>query len=367
MPSRCDRRAFLAGLGSLVPALALADEDKIPDIIERLRQETANAPLEMKFTGTTAEECRQWQGKFGDKLRSLLVPHAPPRDWKTIVRSTADLDDHRREELLLVADGFPPLPVYLLLPRPKREKKVAGMLALHGHGSYGHHPVAGRDDLPGVAKAIAGAHYDYGRQLVRKGYAVACPCFTPFGERLGNRERFGNADPCGDTFLRMLSLGKVLLAENLRDALWAFELLARRPEVDPDHMGCAGLSYGGRMTTFTSALEPRIKACVISGALNVMQERLGNPYSCGAQVVPGMLKYGDIPEVISLIAPRYCVLEVGSKDGLIKEKWAEEALTRIRRAYKAFAALDHLQVDRFEGGHRWNGAVAFPLLEKVLG
>ena len=52
---------------------------------------------------------------------------------------------------------------------------------------------------------------------------------------------------------------------------------------------------------------PCIKVCVIAGALNVMQERISKPYGCGAQIIPGLLKYGDVPEIGSLIAPRPCV------------------------------------------------------------
>lgn len=39
---------------------------------------------------------------------------------------------------------------------------------------------------------------------------------------------------------------------------------------------------------------------------------------------------------------------------------------RLRRAYKALGAADQLHFDRFEGGHRWNGRIAFPLFDEVL-
>ncbi len=168
------------------------------------------------------------------------------------------------------------------------------------------------------------------------------------------------------TYLRLQLLGKLLIAENLRDSLWALEVLARHDQVDAKRLGCVGLSYGGRMTMLTAALEPRIRVAVVSGALNVMQERISKPYSCGAQIIPGLLNFGDVPEIGSLIAPRPCVWEVGSRDALMIPQWADEALGRMRRAYKALGAEDQLQVDRFEGGHEWSGRVAFPLLEKVL-
>lgn len=369
---RISRRRLLTGtaavaLAGLTPRPAGAAEAPPPGgVDEWIRRQADRAPLTMTFRGRTAEECRKWQGEFTAKLRSLLGVHAPPAKWKTVSRSAVDLDDHRREELVLEADGHPPLPLYLLVPRRKPAKPGPGILALHGHGPFGHHPVAGRDDLPGVAKQIKANHYDYGRQLVRRGYVVAVPCLTPFGDRLGKRAAYGKQDACAVTFIRLQLLGKVLMAENFRDCLWALELLARHPRVDAGRLGCVGLSYGGRMAMLTAALEPRVRAVVVSGALNVMQERIAGPYSCGAQVIPGLLQYGDVPEIGSLIAPRLAVWEVGSRDALLAPRWVETALTRMRRAYQALGARDRLLVDRFEGGHVWNGRVAYPELEKVL-
>jgi dienelactone hydrolase len=364
----CSRRGFLAGVAAFASSrFALADDvPKVPTTQESIRAGAKSAPLSMRFTGNTDDEARKWQDAFGAKLRELLGPHRPPKTWKTAVREVKEFDDHRREDLVLTAAGHPPLPVYLLLPRGKKDrpKRVPGVVAIHGHGAFGHNPIAGRDDLPGVGKAIAGSKYDYGLQLVRRGYAVAAPCLTPFGERLGGKS--GSTDPCADTFIRMQILGKLLIAENLRDCLWALDLLAGHAEVDPDRLGCVGLSYGGRMTMLTAAVEPRIRVAVVSGALNVMQERVSQPYSCGAQIIPGLLKFGDVPEIGSLIAPRHCLWETGSRDGLIKPAEADDAMARMGRVYRTLEAADRLQRDRFEGGHAWHGAVAYSLLDKVL-
>jgi hypothetical protein len=137
--------------------------------------------------------------------------------------------------------------------------------------------------------------------------------------------------------------------------------------VDGERLGCVGLSYGGRMSMLTAALEPRIRAAVVSGALNVMQERISHPYSCGAQIIPRLLEYGDVPEIGALIAPRLAVWEAGTRDGLIVPKWADEALARMRLAYRSLGAPDQLIVDRFEGGHAWSGRLAYRELEKALG
>ncbi len=363
------RRSFLLGVGAVLLGVGTAptqEPPRGPTVDEQIRALAEHAPLKLEFRGGNADECRQWQTTFAAKLRSLLGTHQPPAQWQTTVERVVELKDHRREELLLTAAGHPPLPVYLLLPLPKSDKPRPGILALHGHGKHGYDPVAGYDDRPGVANAIASCNYDYGLQLVRRGYVVAVPCLTPFGRRLGDDKAYGKQDACAITFIRLQLLGKLLMAENLRDSLWALELLARHPDVDKERLGCVGLSYGGRMAMLTTALEPRICVAVVSGALNVMQERIAGRYSCGAQVIPGLLEYGDVPEIGSLIAPRPCVWEVGNRDTLIAPKWADKALERMRRAYRALGAEDALQVDRFDGGHAWSGRAAYPLLEKAL-
>ncbi len=320
----------------------------------------------MQFRGTTTDECRCWQQAFRAKLGDLLGEIAPPKQWRIEEENRCDLDDHVRIEFLLRSDGVPSVPVYLLLPkRASADNKVPGVVCVHGHGAHGHHPVVGRTDLAGVRAAIASAHYDYGLQFVRRGFAVTAPCLLPFGRRL-DREKYGRTDPCAVTFIRMQALGQLPIASNLRDLSWCVDLLQSRSEVRADRIGCAGLSYGGRMTMMVSAMDRRIKVACVSGALNLLQERIIVPYSCGSQIVPGLLKYGDYSEIGSLIAPRPCVWEVGSKDSLIPASWAALFRKRLERVYQAYAASGNLQFDEYEGGHRWNGELAYPLFEKVL-
>lgn len=341
-----------------VPALLRAN-----DVHTELRQMAGSAPLRMRFTGGDAAA---WQEAFRRKLTDLLGSFHPPPQWETVEERVVDLKDHRRRELLLRAPGHRPLPVYLLTPPGASSASRPAVLALHGHGAFGHDPVVGIDTTEERRKSIAAANYAYGLELVRRGYVVAAPCFTPFGRRLGDAKAYRGDDPCGVSFMRMLALGKVLIAENLRDALWALELLAREPGVDPQRLGCVGLSYGGRMTMLAAAMEPRIRVAVVSGALNIMQERILGRYSCGAQIIPGLLEYGDVPEIGGLIAPRPCVWEVGNQDALMVKDRIPPAMDRLRRVYQALGAAGKLEFDFFEGGHRWNGVKAYPLLASVL-
>jgi dienelactone hydrolase len=333
---------------------------------KQIRHWADEAPLRLRFTGVTAADCRAWQAAFTKKLHELLGPFQPPATWHVVVERTVDLDDHRREEVLLIARGLPPLPVYLLIPRGAKKGRCPGIVAVHGHGPFGYDAVVGRELTPGIEGAVRSSNYDYGRQLVRRGYVVVAPCLMPFGRRLGDLKDNRGADVCGVTFVRMQLLGKLLIAENLRDILWALEFLARHEVVDGRKLGCVGLSYGGRMTMLATALEPRIRVAVIAGALNCLQERIKGRYGCGAQVIPGLLQYGDVPEIGSLIAPRPCMWEVGARDKLLPEPWVAKALERMTRAYEVFGARDQLLVNRFDGGHRWDSEPANRFLDRVL-
>lgn len=383
-----DRRALLKGTASAMLAGAgvqqlLAAETAggsgavptvgpVPTVDERLTTAAEQAPLAMQFRGTTAGECRQWQRDFSAKLRELLGPFDPPATWTSVLERTVKLPDHTREQRLLVASGLPPVPVYILLPPElKPGEKRPGIVALHGHGVGGHDTVAGRTDIPELKDEIASQQGDYGRQLASRGYVVAVPCMTPFGRRLSGdvskrRKLIRDVDPCADTFVRLSMLGKLTIAENLRDIRWALAELCGRIEVDPDRIGCVGLSYGGRMTTLATALEPKFRLAVIAGAMNCLQERIGRHFDCGSQTIPGLLRLGDVPEIGGLIAPRPCLWQVGLQDTLLPAEWVARSQERVERVYRALGAADRVQVDRFSGRHQWHAVTANPFLDQVL-
>src|SRR5262249_27419306 len=90
MNNAIHRRRFLNETGVALFALCssrLVGEEpvKVPTAGEWLERLVSDAPLTMRFQGTTAEECRKWQAEFAARLRALLGPHVPPPKWKTTV------------------------------------------------------------------------------------------------------------------------------------------------------------------------------------------------------------------------------------------------------------------------------------------
>ncbi len=164
--------------------------------------------------------------------------------------------------------------------------------------------------------------------------------------------------------------GYQLLTLDLADAQRCLDHLCARPEVDPRRIGCMGCSFGGTMTTYTSALDRRVRAAVISGYLSTIEDAVnqrGRGNTCGSQFLLGLRGIGDISDVAGLIAPRPCQVQIGIEDTCFIESDAMRAFTHLRAIYRAAGAERALELDRFQGGHEIDLEPAVAFFQRHLG
>jgi hypothetical protein len=319
-----------------------------------------NRPPRMRLDEWTHEAWRSWRAAFAQKLEDLVgatQPSVPP-DPEMI--SSEQLGGYRRDRIILSTEPNMAVPAWLLVPD---EPNGAGIVSIHGHG-YVHGETVGITDGQDSAKRLQRHNYAYGARYAERGYTVINPDMRNFGARHDD-EQF-RRDSCDSAALRLQQFGINLIAGQVRDLRACIDHLGERPEVDPACIGATGLSYGGRLTMYLAALDDRVACAVSSGALNVFRERLTIDASCAAQFVPGLLTHGDTPEVFGLIAPRPLLLELGTVDGTSPEIFAMEAYAQIERIYEAAGALDRLDLDVFETGHKYHGARAFDWFDRWL-
>jgi len=330
-----------------------------------------NEKSELTFHGTTKEEWSTWRRAFDRALRELLGRSPGPVPLDAEVLATEDCGDYTREKVVYDTETYVSVPAYVMVPKdlPAGEKRP-GILAAHGHGR-------GKADICGVYETeeerqnAAGLNYDYAVQFVRRGYVVVAPDWRGFGERQSPADwaRPGR-DPCNVNYMAMGYLGYHLLALQIWDGMRTVDYLQSRPEVDPERLGIGGLSFGGTMTTYLAALEPRLKVACISGYLSTVKgdaiTMRGKGNFCGSQYMPGLLTIGDIPEVAGLIAPKPCVVEIGEQDQCFVVDDARAAYERLAQIYAAAEASDRLECDIHPGGHEWSGAKAFDWFERWL-
>ena len=158
--------------------------------------------------------------------------------------------------------------------------------------------VAGIRSSPQHEANIAEHNYDYGAQMARAGFLTICPDLRVFGERRDGLDPFPGRDPCNVNFVKGALLGIYTLTLNIWDMKCCIDYLETRPEVDPGRIGMMGLSQGGTMTTFTSAVEPRIKAADISGYVNPWDGfGIQRANFCGSQIVPEVHRYFDTDDI----------------------------------------------------------------------
>jgi dienelactone hydrolase len=264
-------------------------------------------------------------------------PFPEPVSLNPQLRETIRKDGYRIESLTYEVQPGERIPALLLVPDNVNASNPApGIAVWHQHnGEYhlGKSEPAGLAGNPMHFTAVA---------LVKEGYVVLCPDSLCFEERQdptgilkrGDYERF--------EFLYQIERGRSLAWKDILDMRQSVTMLCNRPEVRTDRIGCYGHSMGSTHSWLAGPLEPRLK-CVIGNCCLPTYEAIEQNHllHCFPNFVPGWLKYGDTPEIASMIAPRALHLNFGVEDKGSPIESVRRGLTRIAEAYKKKGASDN--------------------------
>ena len=331
-------------------------------VLARARATKPSLPFPAK-----KEDWAEWRRKFRRAVVKELgrKPETVPLNAEVLERT--DRGDYIREKVVYDTEPFASVPAWVLVPKGiKKGERRPALLCAHGHGG-------GKDDLVGLKEEREGAK-DYQRmmpvQFVRRGYVTISPDWRSFGERKDPADWIReNRDGCNVAAMAVGYFGFHLLGLDIWDGMRTLDYLASRSEVDGNRIGCIGVSFGGTITTYLSALDARVKAAVISGYVSSVYDAICRMKAnfCGSQFMPGLLQYGEISTVASLIAPRPLLVEMGEQDPYFRVDDALAAYGRIARAYKTVDASDRIDRDVFPGPHEFSGRKAFDWFDKWLG
>ena len=339
-----------------------------------------------RFQATSPDEWKIWQEGLRNAFTNVLglakIPHFPTGDsrQKNVAASVewledVQLDGYRRQRISLPICPELDTPVYILTPTDSAQipggstSKRAVVVAIHGHG-YGSRDLVGlRPDgtqrEPGDDK---GYQKDFALELVRHGFVVLVPEVVGFGDmRLSEdlRERVGTSS-CHRLTTNLEMMGLTLGGLRVYQIQKILDYLETRNDIDTGRIGCMGISGGGLVCAFASALDDRIKAAVVSGYTNTFKGSVLAIPHCIDNFFPNLVRVAEMPDLIGLIAPRPLLVESGTEDPIFPVAAVHEAYAQLEKIFTLLDARDKLDIDLFPGNHQIGGVKAYPWLQRSL-
>ena len=328
----------------------------------------ADLPPHFVFEASDARRARAWQRRARKALGNCLgFLDQEPVAARARTLETVDRGDYLRKKIVIRTSRHDRMPVYVLEP-----KNPAGplpcVLALHGHG-YGVKDIVGLFQDGKERHEPEGYHADFACELAKRGFLVAAPEIAGFGER-NPYCKAGALRPdwpgCHRLAMDALMLGGSLLGLRVWDTMRLIDYLESRRDVARGAIGAMGISGGGMLTFFAAAMDPRIKASVVSGYFCEWEGSIQRCDHCVCNFVPGISRLGRLSDLAGLLAPRPTLVEHGTHDADFPIKFVRKAINRSRKAWQAFERADLLQTDIFEGQHRIHGKKAYDFLMRHL-
>ena len=315
----------------------------------------------LPFVAKTIEEAVAWQKKARPQLQRLLgdFPRVTGPVDSRVLEERGFSDYHRTKLSLELYPGLTAT-AYYLLPKT-RPKKGPAILAVPGHGKSVEDLIGGPDGK--------GDPLDYALQCAKAGIPTLALEQIAFGERrhtLAIRENPEGGTACIVPAGAALMLGRTLMGYRIVEARRALDWLSARPEVDANRLGMTGISGGGQVTFHTAALDPRIKAVLVSGYFNTYRGSVYSIYHCTDNFIPGIIRWFEMPDLVGLIAPRAAFFEQGDKDPIFPVETFRFAVEKAQRIYKVFGVPERTGSVIFPGEHEWNGKEGIPWLARML-
>ena len=342
-------------------------DDRHFDPVVFTRDLYAAAPRRLRFQAHTRREAEEWQRTLYAKLTDLVGGFPSERaPLRPATLETRTFPGYRREKI--VFDSRPGVSVlaYLLLPQ-KASTPAATVICIPGHGR-GVDDIVGIDEQGRDRTDKAGYQHDFAIQVAEAGMAAVAIEPMAFGCRRDplNARQGLSRKGCEPVAGGALLVGQTLIAWRVWDVMRTIDYIATRAELDAGRVGCVGISGGGTATLFSTALEPRIRAAMVSGYLNTFRDSVGSLAHCIDNYVPGVLNWAEMYDIAGLIAPRPLFVESGERDPIFPIHASIESFTRVKEIYGVFESADRVEQEVFPGEHTFWGRRGIPFLARHL-
>jgi hypothetical protein len=239
----------------------------------------------------------------------------------------------------------------------KTESKAPLIIAVHGGG--------------GNPEAICDLdtrinYHSFGHEAVKRGYLVWAPGLTMLSGYAKDsvipgldRELFDKQLKLSGSSMIGLEIHKIIES--------AGALFRERPEIDIENIGMTGLSWGGFFTMYTTALCPFIKAAAPSAYFRDSEADLIKTANVAGerQEIYRFKGFGHF-QVIGMICPRPCMVQVGEKDELFNMDGACTEAKRASLFYEKLGMKDRFEFNVHALGHEYEIESIFRFFDQYL-
>ncbi len=286
---------------------------------------------------------------FQDRRRKELWSLLGDLPWqhKPGVPKLLSIEKHEGytlQRLVLDLNGLEPVPALLLIP-DKRQTPAPGLLYIHWHA--GMYSLGKEQLLRGVDVQAA-----YAPVCVEKGLVTLAIDSWCFGERKHDDDGKRGEE---DAFKLMLWQGQVLYGMMMFDEFRALDLLASRPEVDPQRIGVLGMSMGSTKSWWLAALDPRVRLCLDVCCLTDFEELI-KTHALSAHgifyYVPSLLKHFQSADINELFVPRPRLSVNGRRDPLTPVAGVEKIRDRLLPLYRKYGNESDCRIELFDAAHQ---------------
>ena len=243
----------------------------------------------------------------------------------------------------------PGVSVYWLL---SQNPAAPVIICIPGHGR-GVDDIVGIDERGADRTDKAGYQHDFAIQVAEAGMAAMAIEPMGFGCRRDpvNARQGLSRKACDPVAGGALLVGRTMLGWRVWDVMRTIDYLATRAELERNRVGCMGISGGGTVTVFSTALDPRIRVALVSGYLNTFRDSIGSLAHCADNYVPGILNWAEMHDVAGLIAPRPLFVESGEKDSIFPIRASIGSFNDVRKVCGCSARRIASRAEVFAGEH----------------
>jgi len=266
--------------------------------------------------------------------------------------------------------------------------RFPGILALHDHGGfkyYGKEKISSPKNLPKIMAEYQGHYYGgrgWAHELALRGYAVFVPDLFLWSSRKikiddlpewYTKEYAGLNAPAdsvehieaynnlcrfmeSDVAKTLIEAGTTWPGVMVSDDMRALDFFLSQPYVDPDNIGCGGLSGGGCRTVFLAAMDERVKCSVCVGFMTTAADfALHKVYThTWMMYLPGLTNLMDFTDLYAVHGKKPTMVMYDADDDLFTPEGMKDADARFRRIFEKMGAPDLYRGHFFPGPHKFD-------------